>query len=136
MNMPKTKISEQPEYSGREKRAAARLFITAGCSLVFEDSHEIATQLTNVSFSGAFVSFPHDDTEAFLNQRVWIEFTLMIKNKPYPLRVSGMIVRAVPNGVGIAFRLSERNRIAPIVERMGEGIEEAKRCFTGNYNSY
>ncbi len=134
--MPQQKISGQQDYSGREKRAAARLFLNTKCSLVFEDSHEVSTELTNVSFSGAFLSFAHDDTEAFLNQRVWIDFTLIIKNKPYPLRVSGMIVRAVPNGVGIAFRLSEHSKMSPIIERMSESIDEAKKCFTGHTNSY
>lgn len=134
MEMPQLKTDDQPDYSGIEKRVASRLFLKAASSLVFEDSHEISAQITNISFSGAFVVFEYDDTESFLNQRVWLDFILMVKNKPHPLRVNGMIVRAVENGVGIQFRLSERNRIAPIIQNLTEGIEEEKRYSSGREN--
>ncbi len=122
MNVSQPQTSDQPKYSGREKRAASRLFFNADCVLIFEDGYEMPVGLTNVSFTGAFVNFKHDDKESFINLRVNICFTLIIKNKPHPLKVSGMVVRANENGVGIAFRMSECNRIETIIEDLSEDM--------------
>ena len=130
MEMPQLQSKSEADYSGKEKRAASRLFMQAECTLRFEDSHKIDGDITNISYSGAFVTFEHDDTESFINLRVWLEFVLLVKTKTYPMRVSGMIVRASDNGVGIAFRLSEKNRIEPVIEKLREEIEETEQSLT------
>lgn len=121
-----------PSFKGKEKRIAARLYTEALCKIIFEDSNELAGNITNISFTGAFVSITHDDPESFVNLRGWLEFSLILRNKPFPVRVSGMVVRSTDTGLGVAFRSSEHIRIESLVEKLREELDEADNPFTSS----
>ena len=137
-----TDIDSQPNpadltsYKGKEKRSATRLDANAYCSMEFEDSHSLTGDIINISFTGAFVAIEHDDPESFVNLRIWLDFSLLIRKNDYPLRVSGTIVRATDQGLGIAFRSSEHNRIQTIIETLEEEIEELQKSLTDHGQSF
>ncbi len=118
----KNESNEQP-YKGKERRSASRLAVDANCILLLEDSHEVPVKIENLSFAGAFAAFDHDDRDFFINQRVWLKFTLKINKEIHKIEISGIIIRANNFGVGIAFRTSEREAVEPVMEKLTEYIQ-------------
>lgn len=130
MDTTGNKTTKKP-YSGVEKRASSRLEIETKCLLVLEDSHEIEARILNVSCAGIFISFEHNDKDYFINQRVWIDFSLCVKDEDHPLKVNGMVVRANDIGIGVAFRTNERSKLEPLIEKLVDDKNERNAAMFG-----
>ncbi len=134
MDTRSNKSGDNKPYTGVEKRSSSRMAVTTKCMLVLEDSHEILANIENVSCSGVFITFDHDDKELFVNQRVWVDFSLSIKEQEHALKVNGVVVRANSFGIGIAFRTVERSKLEPLIEKLVQDKNERNATRFGFQN--
>lgn len=126
METIKTKQAAGKPYQGKEKRSASRMSVEASCILILEDSHELPVKIENISFSGAFAALKHNDREFFVNQRVWLKFSMEVVGQVHQIQINGVVIRANDFGIGIAFRSSEREKLEPILEKLTESMQNIR----------
>lgn len=124
--MDKTNNKLEQPYKGKERRSSSRLKADANCMLILEDSHELPVKIDNISGTGAFATFEHNDRDFFLNQRVWLKFSMKVDREIHKIEVSGVVVRASGAGIGIAFRTTERENLQPVIDKLTEYIENMR----------
>ena len=117
--------TDKPQFSGLDQRAASRYEFAVQCSVRLEDSHSTVGYIRNISLTGAFVELAHYDNASIVNQRIRMFFAGDIDENPFAIQLNGTIVRAVLNGVGVQFRLADREKIDEVIKLIEQ--EKAKK---------
>ncbi|THB68413.1 MAG: PilZ domain-containing protein [Gammaproteobacteria bacterium] len=112
-------------FTGKEQRSFSRMNLSLPCEIIFEDGLSLSALISNISASGVLVLFEHEDSEIFVNMRLHLIFSIDVKNKIHNLKIYGTAVRSCQNGIGIAFRMEERERLENLIENIQEDLELA-----------
>jgi hypothetical protein len=98
-----------------DKRGATRFDFDVPCMIRLEDSLIISGQLKDISQTGAYIKIRHYDNESVVNQRALLHWEGRLEGKDIASTLACCIVRANRDGIGVSFRISEKNQVGAMI---------------------